>query len=54
MHHWMYERLGRERPEDLSVVCWPCHQALHPEYHGTDEQRVVSDLIYKGMNNDEL
>lgn len=29
VHHVTYERLGRERPEDVLVVCKPCHEAIH-------------------------
>lgn len=49
VHHWTYERLGRERDADLSALCWPCHKALHPKYNGTDAQQVLSDLIYKRL-----
>lgn len=29
MHHRTYERLGRERPADLTVLCESCHQRYH-------------------------
>lgn len=29
VHHLTYARLGGERPEDLQVLCEPCHNALH-------------------------
>lgn len=29
LHHVTYERLGRERFEDLRMVCEPCHKAIH-------------------------
>lgn len=29
VHHLSYERLGRERDEDLVVLCWDCHDELH-------------------------
>jgi len=29
VHHETYERLGEELPEDLVVLCWDCHQAVH-------------------------
>lgn len=29
VHHNTYERLGGERPEDLAVVCRPCHAKHH-------------------------
>jgi hypothetical protein len=28
-HHLTYDRLGRERDQDLLALCGPCHQALH-------------------------
>jgi len=29
VHHLTYDRVGRERPEDLMAVCADCHRALH-------------------------
>lgn len=29
VHHQTYERVGAERPGDLEVLCWRCHQAVH-------------------------
>lgn len=29
VHHLTYERRGREWPEDLQVLCGPCHRAEH-------------------------
>lgn len=26
VHHLHYETLGRERMQDMSVKCWPCHE----------------------------
>jgi len=28
-HHWTYERVGRERPDDLIVLCEDCHATVH-------------------------
>jgi 5-methylcytosine-specific restriction endonuclease McrA len=28
-HHRTYDRLGRERPQDLVVLCWRCHRRHH-------------------------
>lgn len=29
VHHRTYDRLGDENPEDLIVLCRPCHKAFH-------------------------
>jgi len=29
VHHTTYERLGRERLDDLKVLCWRCHDREH-------------------------
>jgi hypothetical protein len=29
IHHQTYARLGRERREDIRVLCWSCHQREH-------------------------
>lgn len=31
LHHMTYERLGRERLEDVAWLCGDCHHALHRE-----------------------
>lgn len=28
-HHKHYLNLGHEAPEDIEVLCWPCHQTRH-------------------------
>lgn len=30
-HHLTYARVGRERDEDLQVLCEGCHDRLHPK-----------------------
>ena len=35
VHHWTYERLGEEYPEDLVCLCQACHERVH---------RVMEDL----------
>lgn len=37
VHHRTYERLGEERPEDLTVLCDKCHEKFH-----TKEESVES------------
>jgi 5-methylcytosine-specific restriction endonuclease McrA len=29
IHHLHYKTLGHERPEDVMVLCWSCHQFMH-------------------------
>lgn len=29
VHHWTYERVGCELPDDVIAVCHPCHAAIH-------------------------
>lgn len=29
VHHRFYGRIGQERPEDLTVLCEPCHEKFH-------------------------
>lgn len=29
-HHLTYERFGNELPEDIQVLCVPCHEKKHP------------------------
>lgn len=29
VHHWSYDRLGHERPQDLCAVCLWCHHDIH-------------------------
>ena len=30
IHHRTYQRLGRERRADVTVLCWRCHRRHHP------------------------
>lgn len=32
-HHLTYERFMNELPEDIQVLCVPCHDKKHPEKH---------------------
>ena len=29
VHHLIYDRLGREQPEDLMALCRECHDRMH-------------------------
>lgn len=39
VHHITYDRLGYERPQDLQVLCNPCHAAEHGR--GAKNDRVI-------------
>ena len=28
-HHKHYLNLGNELPEDIEILCWPCHKSKH-------------------------
>lgn len=43
LHHKTYERLGRERDDDLEVLCKPCHERA-------DEQRCAKALYDARLN----
>lgn len=30
LHHLTYVRLGSELPEDMKLLCFPCHKLMHP------------------------
>lgn len=40
VHHRTYERLGEERPADLTVLCHRCHRV----HHGTKEPEMTETL----------
>jgi 5-methylcytosine-specific restriction endonuclease McrA len=44
-HHRTYDRLGRERPSDLVVLCWRCHR----KHHGTLESARKKFDRYQAM-----
>lgn len=33
VHHRTYERVGKERPSDLTVLCKACHEKHHDRHH---------------------
>jgi 5-methylcytosine-specific restriction endonuclease McrA len=41
VHHLHYDTLGRERPEDLRVLCWRCHEGA--DRTRADEARQRSE-----------
>lgn len=46
VHHLTYERLGHEDPEDLQVVCPPCHVVADAER----ESETQHDLTYRRLD----
>jgi 5-methylcytosine-specific restriction endonuclease McrA len=45
VHHRTYERLGRERSDDLIVLCWRCHR----RHHGTLQSSLRKHQRYLEM-----
>lgn len=45
VHHRTYARLGRERQNDLVVLCWRCHR----RHHGTLEAAIEKQRRYEDM-----
>jgi len=43
IHHTTYERLGKESPKDLLIVCHECHKK-------EDQKRATSNAIKKESN----
>ena len=50
VHHLTYERIGREHPDDLIVLCPQCHADVHGLEH-TDEPFTTSiaDVLAKSI-----
>lgn len=46
VHHLTYERLGREDPDDLQVLCVTCHIVADAER----AEEVQSDLAYRRLD----
>jgi 5-methylcytosine-specific restriction endonuclease McrA len=44
VHHLHYDTLGRERPEDLRVLCWRCHEAADRTRAGEARHRSEEAL----------
>lgn len=43
-HHLTYERIGKERLDDLQGVCGPCHKFLHGESN-FDREKAITTLL---------
>jgi len=51
VHHWSYENLGNENPQDLCAVCVKCHWSLHRNVMpapANDNQQFVFTFEEKG------
>jgi ribosomal protein S27AE len=46
-HHWAgYSMLGRERPEDLQILCRPCHDRVHsPGFYSTGFLKLLFWIV---------
>lgn len=49
VHHRTYERVGREHPGDLTVLCAPCHSRHHhrdqPAGRGARRREIDKDIL---------
>lgn len=45
LHHRSYKNLGHEHPEDVVVLCGPCHHFIH--FDGTRKIRVKPNNLIK-------
>ena len=49
IHHLTYKRLGHERRSDVAVLCWSCHQALHPHHATASGGRPLALVALLGV-----
>lgn len=49
VHHLSYDRLGFERPQDLQVLCNPCHALEHGRGAKRDRVMGVEEAFWIGM-----
>jgi 5-methylcytosine-specific restriction endonuclease McrA len=47
VHHNSYNNLGNEPPEDLIVLCWPCHDSHHQKTDQITARDVKRSLSRK-------
>ena len=52
VHHWTYERFGRELMSDLGTLCYDCHRQVHRESEG-DESIISVALRSEGLSSEE-
>lgn len=50
VHHLTYERLGKEKPSDLMVVCIACHEIEDEKRAKQGERRARNALYYARLN----
>ena len=43
LHHITYVRLGRELPEDVRLLCVPCHERFHGKKIGKEVKSLRND-----------
>jgi hypothetical protein len=51
VHHWTYENLGHENPQDLCAVCIRCHWSIHRNVMpapANDNQQMAFTFEEKG------
>jgi 5-methylcytosine-specific restriction endonuclease McrA len=44
-HHRTYARVGRERPEDLIVLCGRCHRRHHGTYDDCLQRQLMLPFV---------
>jgi 5-methylcytosine-specific restriction endonuclease McrA len=47
VHHLHYRTLGRERRQDVKVLCWPCHCTYH------QDKRLDAELDQRVATSDD-
>ena len=50
VHHRTYERIGDERPEDLTVLCKTCHALHHAIWTPKSQKRMKRKLTRHERN----
>jgi len=52
VHHWTYENLGHENPQDLCAVCVHCHWRIHrsvmPPRPANDNEQLIMTFEKSG------